>query len=83
MQANVKRGLQFLLTLSLLLAAALPVRAHGSTSIELPIDTPAEAHAAVIANGMVSRSGQYSALRFLYSSGIADLAPPKDSPIAS
>ena len=46
-----KRGLQFLLTLSLLLAAALPVRAHGSTSIELPIDTPAEAHAAVIASG--------------------------------
>ena len=48
---KTKRGLQFLLTLSLLLAAALPVRAHGSTSIELPIDTPAEAHAAVIASG--------------------------------
>ena len=48
---TTKRGLQFLLTLSLLLAAALPVRAHGSTSIELPIDTPAEAHAAVIASG--------------------------------
>jgi hypothetical protein len=48
---KTKRGLQFLLTLSLLFAAALPVRAHGSTSIELPIDTPAEAHAAVIASG--------------------------------
>jgi hypothetical protein len=48
---KTKRGLQFLLTLSLLFAAALPVRAHGSTSIELPIDTPAEAHAAVIAVG--------------------------------
>jgi hypothetical protein len=48
---KAKRGLQFLLTLSLLLAAALPVRAHGSASIELPIDTPAEAHAAVIASG--------------------------------
>jgi hypothetical protein len=48
---KTKRGLQFLLTLSLLLAAALPVRAHGSASIELPIDTPAEAHAAVIASG--------------------------------
>ena len=48
---TTKRGLQFLLTFSLLLAAALPVRAHGSTSIQLPIDTPAEAHAAVIASG--------------------------------
>ena len=48
---KTKRGLKFLLTLSLLLAAALPVRAHGSASIELPIDTPAEAHAAVIASG--------------------------------
>jgi hypothetical protein len=48
---KAKRGPQFLLTLSLLLAAALPVRAHGSTSIELPIDTPAEAHAAVVASG--------------------------------
>ncbi len=48
---KTKRGLQFLLTFSLLLAAALPVRAHGSTSIELPIDTAAEAHAAVLAIG--------------------------------
>jgi hypothetical protein len=48
---KTKRGLQFLLTISLLLAAALPVRAHGSTSIELPIDTAAEAHAAVLAIG--------------------------------
>jgi len=48
---KIKPGLQILLTFSLLLAAALPVRAHGSTSIELPIDTAAEAHAAVIATG--------------------------------
>jgi len=48
---TTKRGLQLFLTLSLLLAAALPVRAHGSESIQLPIDTPAEAHAAVIASG--------------------------------
>ena len=48
---TTKRGLRLFLMLSLLLAAALPVRAHGSTSIELPIDTPAEAHAAVIASG--------------------------------
>ena len=48
---TTKRGLQLFLTLSLLLTAALPVRAHGSESIQLPIDTPAEAHAAVIASG--------------------------------
>lgn len=48
---TTKRGTQILLTLSLLLAAALPVSARASDSIQLPIDTPAEAHAAVIANG--------------------------------
>ena len=51
MQTHVKRGLQVVLTLSLLVAAALPVRAHGSEAIQLPIDTPAEAHAAVVASG--------------------------------
>lgn len=48
---TTKRGTQILLTLSLLLAAAVPVSARASDSIQLPIDTPAEAHAAVIANG--------------------------------
>lgn len=51
MQVNMMRGSQILLMLSLLLAAALPVSARGSEPIQLPIDTPAEAHAAVIANG--------------------------------
>ena len=48
---TTKRGTQILLILSLLLTAALPVSAHASESIQLPINTPAEAHAAVIANG--------------------------------
>lgn len=51
MQVNMRRGLHIFLTLSLLLTVALPVRAHGSTSIQLPIDAAAEAHAAVIASG--------------------------------
>ena len=51
MQVNMKRGLQTLLTLSLLLTAALPASARGSAPIQLPIDTAAEAHAAVIASG--------------------------------
>ena len=48
---TTKRGTHLLLTLSLLLTAALPVSAQASESIQLPINTPAEAHAAVIANG--------------------------------
>jgi len=51
---HTKRGTQILLTLGLLLSAALPVSAHAYEPIEpiqLPIDTPAEAHAAVLANG--------------------------------
>lgn len=56
MQSNVKRGGQLLLTLSLLtlsllMTAALPVRAYGTEPIQLPINTPAEAHAAVLATG--------------------------------
>ena len=51
MQTNVKRGTHLLLTLGLLLSAALPASARGSEPIQLPIDTPAEAHDAVIANG--------------------------------
>ena len=51
MQSNVKRGGQLLLTLSLLLTAVLPVRAYGTEPIQLPINTPAEAHAAVLATG--------------------------------
>ena len=51
MQVNMRRGLHIFLTLSLLLTVALPVRAHGSTSIQLPLDAAAEAHAAVIASG--------------------------------
>jgi len=51
MQVNMRRGLHIFLTLSLLLTVALPVRAHGSTSIQLPIDAADEAHAAVIASG--------------------------------
>ena len=48
---TTKRGIHLLLTLNLLLSAALPVSARASESIQLPIDTPAEAHDAVIANG--------------------------------
>jgi hypothetical protein len=48
---TTKRGTHLLLTLSLLLSAALPVSTHASEPIQLPIDTPAEAHAAVIASG--------------------------------
>ena len=51
MKMTVARGTQILLTLGLLLACALPARAHGTDSIQLPIDTPAEAHDAVTASG--------------------------------
>ena len=37
----------------------------------------------LMATGIVSFSGQYSALRFLYSSGISGFVPPKDALIAS
>ena len=36
-----------------------------------------------MATGIVKRSGQNSALRFLYSSGIAILLPPNEAAIAS
>ena len=48
---TTKRGTHLLLTLGLLLSAALPVSARGSELIQLPIDAAAEAHAAVIASG--------------------------------
>jgi hypothetical protein len=40
-----------LIVVLLIFASALPVQAHGEGSIALPIDTPAEAHEAVLATG--------------------------------
>ncbi|MFM7825443.1 MAG: hypothetical protein ACKO8K_05080, partial [Candidatus Limnocylindrus sp.] len=40
-----------LIAFVLLVAGALPVRAHGEGGIALPIDSPAEAHEAVLATG--------------------------------
>jgi hypothetical protein len=45
------RGASALFGLTLLLAAALPIRGNAAESISLPIDTPAEAHEAVLASG--------------------------------
>jgi hypothetical protein len=44
-------GLGALIAVVLIFAGPLPVRAHGEGSIALPIDTPAEAHEAVLATG--------------------------------
>ena len=44
-------GFGALIAVVLIFAGALPVRAHGEGSIVLPIDTPAEAHEAVLATG--------------------------------
>jgi len=44
-------GLGALIAIVLIFAGPLPVRAHGEGSIALPIDTPAEAHEAVLATG--------------------------------
>ena len=44
-------GLGALIAVVLIFASPLPVRAHGEGSIALPIDTPAEAHEAVLATG--------------------------------
>jgi len=51
MRMSLRRGVQFLLPLTLLFATALPADAHGTQPITLPIDTPAQAHAAVLATG--------------------------------
>ena len=45
------RVLQALFALTLLVAAALPARVSAAGSISLPIDTPAEAHEAILATG--------------------------------
>ncbi len=44
-------GLGALIAVVLIFAGPFPVRAHGERSIALPIDTPAEAHEAVLATG--------------------------------
>ena len=44
-------GLGALIAVVLIFAGPLPVQAHGEGSIALPIDTPAEAHEAVLATG--------------------------------
>jgi hypothetical protein len=44
-------GFGALIAIVLIFAGPLPVRAHGEASIALPIDTPAEAHEAVLATG--------------------------------
>ena len=44
-------GLGALIAVVLIFASPLSVRAHGEGSIALPIDTPAEAHEAVLATG--------------------------------
>ena len=44
-------GLGALIAAVLIFAGPFPVRAHGEGSIALPIDTPAEAHQAVLATG--------------------------------
>jgi len=57
MRVSLKRGSELLLSAALLLSvalilpAALPVRAYAAQVIDLPIDTPAEAHEAVLATG--------------------------------
>ena len=48
---RLNRGASALIGLTLLLAAVLPVRVSAAESISLPIDTPAEAHEAVLASG--------------------------------
>ena len=44
-------GLGALIAVVLIFAGPLPIRAHGEGSIALPIDTPTEAHEAVLATG--------------------------------
>jgi len=51
MRIRQRGGFGALILLVLILASALPVRAHGGGGIALPIDSPAEAHEAVLASG--------------------------------
>ncbi|MFZ9609013.1 MAG: hypothetical protein ACO3BF_05255 [Candidatus Limnocylindrus sp.] len=51
MKSRRARALQALFTLTLLVAAVLPARVSAAESISLPIDTPAEAHEAILATG--------------------------------
>jgi len=51
MKSTPTRGLHALLALALLCAAVLPTRVNAAASIDLPIDTPAEAHEAILATG--------------------------------
>jgi hypothetical protein len=51
MTTKLARVLQALFALTLLVAVALPARVSAAASIDLPIDTPAEAHEAILATG--------------------------------
>ena len=51
MKLTLARGTQVVVALTLLFVFALPVRASRSESVQLPVDTPAEAHDAVVASG--------------------------------
>jgi hypothetical protein len=51
MKSRRARALQALFALTLLVAAVLPARVSAAESISLPIDTPAEAHEAILATG--------------------------------
>ena len=51
MKSRLSRVLQALVALTLIVAVALPARVSAAGSITLPIDTPAEAHEAVLATG--------------------------------